>query len=203
MASRWLERRGFTTRPLERRVDKHFRRTRDEPRFALTGFDDNQARQWVTDAGFTRVFDCGLGGEATNFDSIAFQAWPNAIPKNQLWPIEGMESNADREARAHALRDSPAYQALAADDCGRLLLAGKSVAVPFVGAVSSGLVVAEMLKTALGEPTLDEVRLNACALGSVQPRTRVSHASGHIPRGVEMHALRAAYAPASFRSDSP
>lgn len=159
-AAAWLEGRGFKTRLLECRVDQNFHRTEREPVLALAGFDDNHARHWLADAGFTLVLDSGLGGEAENFDTIAFRRWPNPRSAVELWPIETAEEREVRKARLrHNVETNTACTELNADECGRLRLAGVSVAVPFVGAVSACLVLAEALKTTNGGPTFCELKI--------------------------------------------
>ena len=188
--ARWLEERDFTTRLLECRVDQYFRRTCGEPLVALSGFDDNQARRWLGQAGFTLMFDSGLGGEATNFDTIAYRAWPNPRPAEELWPLETETVRAAREARTRerALGNA-AYLALGTDDCGRVLLAGSSVAVPFVGAIAAGVVLAEMLKAISAGPTFSELKLRLCSLGTLPP---LGHAAVQqtVPRGIPMQRAR-------------
>jgi hypothetical protein len=39
VALRWLQRRGFGSRLVERRFDRHFRHEDDEPTLAICGFD--------------------------------------------------------------------------------------------------------------------------------------------------------------------
>lgn len=170
VAAMWLENRGFKTRLLERRVDAAFRRTDADPVIALSGFDDNQPRQWLATAGFERIFDSGLGGEAHNFDTIAFRAWPNRRPVEAIWPLETAEERGAREARRRRLVESSAgYRHLAGDDCGRVDLAGKAVAVPFVGALAGSVVVTEMLKCVNGVAGHTELKLRAGLLGSIMP----------------------------------
>lgn len=67
-AMKSLEACGFSTRLLERRVDENYRRAANEPAIALCGFDNNLARQWLSQAGYTTIFESGLGGEEHNFD---------------------------------------------------------------------------------------------------------------------------------------
>ena len=190
--SGWLETRGFSTRLLERRVDGSFRRTDREPRIALSGFDDNQARQWLSDAGFAAVFDSGLGGEAANFDTIAYRTWPNPRTASELWPIETEQERAERELRR--LRDvtaNEAYRGLQTDECGRVLIAGASIAVPFVGAVAACIVLAEMLKRVNGDgPTLDELKVRLCTLGTVRPVARLNGVNSAPIRGLALQAAR-------------
>jgi len=170
--SAWLESRGFKTRLIERRVDENFRRTEEEPVIALSGFDDNRARRWLAKGKFSRVFDSGLGGNAENFDTISFHSFPNVRSPEELWPVETPgELAAATAKRQRWLASNPAYQSMSPDECGRLLLANKSVAVPFVGAMASCLVVSELLKMICGGPRFDDLKVRLNAL-----RGSVSHA---------------------------
>ncbi|AMK76511.1 MULTISPECIES: ThiF family adenylyltransferase [Methylomonas] len=160
----WLESRGFSTRLLERRVDDNFRCTAKDPHIALSGFDDNRPRQWLSNAGFKAIFDSGLGGEANNFDTIAFHSWPNPRVASMVWPMESAEELAKRDLRKlKQITDNPAYRTLGADECGRLLVTGKSVAVPFVGATAASIVLSEMLKLINGGPTFSDMKLRLCS----------------------------------------
>lgn len=181
VAAKWLEDRGFSTRLLERRVDAAFRRTNREPAIALSGFDDNWPRRWLAEAGFELLIDSGLGGEAHNFDTIAFRAWPNPRRAADLWPVETDDERRVREARKQALVEANAgYSALGANECGRLTIAGASVAVPFVGAIASCTFLAEMLKSVNGHAGFDELKLRVCLLGN------------HLPQGARSGAARTA-----------
>jgi hypothetical protein len=82
----WLERRGFQTRLIERRFESDFRRTEAEPGLALCGFDSNPARRNLAAAQFLRVVDSGLGGMASNFDTVSLHTLPNARSAAELWP---------------------------------------------------------------------------------------------------------------------
>jgi hypothetical protein len=142
---------------------------------ALSGFDDNSPRRWLSNAGFKAIFDSGLGGEDYNFDTIAFHAWPNPREASIIWPSETDEELAVREARKKKrAEDNSAYGSINADECGRLRLAGKSVAVPFVGAVAACLVLAEMLKSINGGPTFSDLKLRLCSIDSVQFEGRLA-----------------------------
>ncbi|MFD2274635.1 hypothetical protein ACFS07_35650 [Undibacterium arcticum] len=170
---------------------KNFRRTAGEPVIALSGFDDNRARQWLSEAGFNAIFDSGLGGEDHNFDTIAFHTWPNPRVACDVWPLESTEELAAREARKRLLAASnAAYQALDADECGRLLLTGKSVAVPFVGAVAACVVLAEMLKTVNGGPVFSDLKLRLCSLGTSRLEGRLASEAAPPVRGVQTHTIK-------------
>ncbi|HYL95205.1 MAG TPA: hypothetical protein VET69_05295, partial [Terriglobales bacterium] len=62
---------------------------------------------------------------------------------------------------------NPAYSRLD-DECGRAELAGKSVAVPFVGATAGALVTAEILRLLHGGPRYTDIKLT---LGDPQRRS--------------------------------
>ncbi len=56
--------------------------------------------------------------------------------------------------------ERPAYKVLASeglDECGLTTLAGRTVGAPFVGAVVSAIVVAELLRMVLGERQYEAV----------------------------------------------
>lgn len=145
--SEWLERRRFRTRLVERRFDETFRIQKEEPLIALCGFDSNTARQQLQSEKFARVFESGLGGTSANFDTIGLHTLPNARAVAELWPVPSPEELAVQAAEAERrARANPGYRDLAEDDCGRALLAGKAVAVPFVGMTAATLVVSEILR---------------------------------------------------------
>jgi len=191
VVAQWLEDRGFKTRLLERRVDAAFRRTEKEPVIALSGFDDNQPRRWLAEAGFEVILDSGLGGEAHNFDAIAYRRWPNPRSADVLWPLEDEKERLAREQRRQRLISaSQGYRDLADDECGRLGLAGKAVAVPFVGALASSIVVAEVLKCVNGVESHSQLKVRACLLGTVAPDGRVDDAPAAV-RGLRTQAAAA------------
>ncbi len=184
MAMHWLEARRFQTRLIERRIDRNFQRGDRDPVIALSGFDDNHPRQWLAQACFAAVFDSGLGGEVANFDTISFRSWPNTRTAAELWPIETEEEIATRDARRKKIIQEGGYDTLEEDECGRLLLAGKSVAVPFVGGFAACIVLAELLKAINGGPTYEEIKLRLCAVG-VSQLVASSSAERAVPiRGV-------------------
>lgn len=199
VVSRWLQARAIDTRLIERFIDHDYRRCGTEPVVALAGFDNNNARQWLAGAGFTFVVDAGLGGEASNFDSVAVKTWPQSIPAAQLWPLE---TDADREKRedrqARRARFNAAYADIAPDDCGKLLVANKAVAIPFVGAIASALAVAELLRRCNAGPAFDSTRARACALGSKPLGAHLEVERAPAWRGLEMVALNR---PSGFSGD--
>lgn len=156
----WLEGRGFRTRLVERRFDATFRLQDQEPRLALCGFDANPPRRDLVHAQFRRVIDSGLGGTPNNFDTVSLHTLPNPRTPGELWPDLSLEEEAKLAAdRERVARENPGYAQLAGDECGRRDLAGKSVAVPFVGTGAASLVVAEAVRLLHDGPAYHDIKL--------------------------------------------
>lgn len=157
---RWLEERGFNTRLIERHFDSSFRCRDNEPGLALCGFDSNQVRRDLATAGFFKVMESGLGGTAANFDTISFHTLPNPRRAEDLWPVPTPEESVQRALQLERMaRENPGYSSLGDDDCGRAALAGKSVAVPFVGAAASAIVLSETIRILHGGPAYSDIKL--------------------------------------------
>lgn len=157
---RWLEERGFRTRLIERPFDSSFRCREEEPKLAFCGFDSNEVRRELATADFLRVLESGLGGTAYNFDTISFHALPNPRCLEELWPVPTPEGKtAQAQQLEHMARENPAYALLDDDDCGRAKLAGKSVAVPFVGAAAASIVLAEAIRLLHGGPAYTDIKI--------------------------------------------
>jgi len=166
VCSEWLEHRGFQTRIVERPFDGNFRRRDDEPGLALCGFDSNPARRNLEGAGFLRVVESGLGGTQNNFDTISMHTVPNPRQAAELWPDLPAEEKAKQAERQERIaRENPAYARLNGDPCGRFDLAGKSIAVPFVGGVAASLVMAEAVRLFHVGPSYTDVKLGLAAVG--------------------------------------
>lgn len=157
VCSGWLEKRKFKTRIVERYFDSNFQCRKDEPQLALCGFDSNSPRRDLVSAQFNRVVESGLGGTANNFDTISLHTLPNMRPPEEMWPDPKAEEMAEHQLAL--ARKNHTYLDLAADECGRFNLAGKSVAVPFVGAVAGSLVIAEIIRLLHRGPAYTNIKL--------------------------------------------
>lgn len=187
----WLGARGFGARLIERFIDANYRRSGSEPRVALSGFDNNEARHWLSAAKFDSIVDSGLGGEASNFDSIAVRTWPHVQNAHELWPLETEKDREKREGRQkYRTYTNSAYKDLAPDDCGRLLVANKAVAVPFVGAVASTFVLAEVLRACNGGPVFYDTRVRVCSLTDKPLGARLSMQEAQPVRGLKLVSMR-------------
>ena len=157
VCSDWLEKREFRTRLVERRFDENFRCRDDEPRIALCGFDSNPPRRDLASSQFLRVIESGLGGAVNNFDTINLHTLPNVRKPEEMWPDPNAEEGIQYQQTL--ARKNPAYSLLAADECGRFNLAGKSIAVPFVGAAAASFVVAEIIRLLHRGPAYMNIKL--------------------------------------------
>jgi hypothetical protein len=168
----WLERRGFQTRLIERPFDENFRRREDEPGLALCGFDSNPARRYLGTSSFLRVVESGLGGTPNNFDTISLHTFPNPRPASELWPDYSPEEISRRQARQERMaRENAAYTGMNEDECGRYDLAGKSIAVPFVGVTAAALVVAETIRLFHGGQSYTNIKLSLANLEARSTQT--------------------------------
>jgi len=143
LCAAWLERRGFRTRLIERPFDETIRRSTDEPRIALCGFDNAESRRLLEDPGFELVIECGLGGTLDRFDRIILHTFPEAsTTARNSWP----QIANDKQDVDLSLFDIPQVK------CGMVLnaIAGKAISSSFTGACASALVIAEVLKAIHG-----------------------------------------------------
>ena len=164
----WLEKRGFQTRLIERRFDSSFRRRYDEPGLALCGFDSNPDRRHLATADFPRTVESGLGGTVHNFDTISLHTLPNPRPVTELWPDLPQAQLSKRiENQERMASQNSGYLGINDDECGRFMLAGKSIAVPFVGAAAATLVMAEAVRLFHRGPAYTDMRLALGALDRV------------------------------------
>jgi hypothetical protein len=163
----WLEARRFQTRLIERRFDGNFCRRDDEPGLALCGFDSNPARRDLAAAEFLRVIESGLGGTPNNFDTISLHTLPNPRPVNDLWPdLAPDEAARIKDHEERIARENAAYMRIGGNECGRYGLAGKSIAVPFVGAAAATLVVAEILRLLHRGPAYTGIKLSMSSINA-------------------------------------
>ena len=144
----WCEQRGFRTRINERRFASNFRIDEEEPQVALCGVDNEAARAALEEVGFGQIIEAGLG--RTNEEYLAFQmhCFPASRSARKRWGVDMSAQGGP------TLLDRPAYQSLASEGmerCGLTMLANRAVGASFVGAFTSALIVAELLRMAMGE----------------------------------------------------
>jgi len=114
---------------------------------AVCGVDNPDARSALEDVAFNRVIEAGLGAGPAEY--LVVQTLVPGKSTRTRWrgtsrsvPIPNAE-----------LLEQPAYDALRAqglDGCGVVQLAERTVGTPFVGAVGSTLVVADLVRMVHG-----------------------------------------------------
>ena len=149
----WLDELGFQTTINERRYTEHDRRTDDDPRIALCGFDRGRPRSFLGKTEFDLVVECGLGDTLADFDQIHMHTFPSESDSPEaLW---GHIQDGPKKIREEDI----ALFAGANNGCGQLAIdvAGKAVSTSFVGAIAGALAVTELLRTFNGGARLEEL----------------------------------------------
>jgi hypothetical protein len=177
VVSATLERAGFDTRILERRLLPETRRDDSEPALALVGVDKLEPRRIISDVGWTFAVDVGLGAGPVDFTGISVHAFSGLTSSHEVSAWQ-KDRSADRGARARAQEPYRNARNEGADDCGLIQLAETAVAAPFVGVVAACLGLAEPLRVLHGQDphitlTYDSGRAAAprATRGTDQPRT--------------------------------
>lgn len=148
LASR-LEDRGFNTTITERRLSLGDRRRGNEPRLALVGVDNPETRRPLSTMGFDYVIDVGLGEGTSHYLDVHLHTFPGSRDSSD---VPGWEDVAPTEPDLHAgAFQSALGNADANERCGLVELAGKAIAVPFVGAVAGAIAVAEAVRALRGD----------------------------------------------------
>ena len=149
VAARFLERRGFDAAIVDRRVDERTRREIMEPSLCVAAFDGGGPRWLLDDLGFDATVVLGVGGSVSSFDDIELHTLPLSSGKaRDIWKSGAGRLNAERLAASNSF-----YRRVREEQrCGDLELAGVSVAVPFVGAVTGSLAVAALIRMISGGP---------------------------------------------------
>jgi hypothetical protein len=138
----WAEARGFRTSLVERPFPGGIKVVGDEPRLALGGVDNAQARAAYEDAGFDCVVEAGLGAGPPEYLALRLHTFPASATAREKWG--GAKANPTKP-----VPETTAYAELAAsgvDACGLVRLATRTVGAPFVGATAAALVIAEVLR---------------------------------------------------------
>ncbi len=144
----WAAQRGFTTRIVERRFTSNFQIDPEEPQVALCGVDNIAARAALEDAGFAQIIEAGLGRGNEEYLAFQMHCFPASKSARERWG-----TNSSGPVSPSSLIVNPAYQSLAKNglnQCGLTMLANRAVGASFVGTFTSTIVVAELLRMAMG-----------------------------------------------------
>jgi hypothetical protein len=136
-----LDAAGFTTVIVERLLRVGDRLRDDEPQLALIGVDNVAARRGLSEFGWNLCIDAGLGSGVASYTRIRLQAFPGPQASNEVpaWNREPSRRDDLPSARAYV-------HAQPTDECGLITLAGKAVAVTFVGAIAACFAIAEPIR---------------------------------------------------------
>ena len=155
MVSRFLMRRGYETRLVERRFAENLTISDDEPRILMAGFDNAMARQHLEAPGFSLVIDAGLGHGGDDFQAMRLHRFPARRRAAEIWSRSRPE--------APPKTNLPAYANLGTrglDQCGVTLLAERAVGAPFVGCTAAAIAVSEILRELHGGPCYSVIDLH-------------------------------------------
>jgi len=156
IAAAWLDRPGWSTRIIERRHYGDLPRLDGDPSIVVTGLDEPQARiQIAKTGGFEYMVDAGIGHGPVDFESLQIRILRKGVDPSLFWSVPPVERNTDR------LLARDAYRAHEAEfgHCGTLPLANASVSVPFVGATVGALTLAQLLRLASMQSTVQLMQM--------------------------------------------
>jgi hypothetical protein len=186
VAETWAERRGFTTRRSDRRLEAYDRRAYGEPLLAFSGLDNIESRRNLAAVGFAAIVDAGLGRTADDFDKFAVRVFDRDHSIDRFF-ASGIEPKpVDQPAAA-------AYAQLEEEigRCGAANIEGASVAAPHVSAIAAAMAVTRAIALASGGPCLP-VEVRRISSTSVRkPITAVGFQTrgiGHAGRPRVQHA---------------
>jgi len=149
ICSKWLEVRGFRTRLIERPFDSNFRLSHRSAS-SRTPIGALRVRLQPRPTGYSNGRLCARHGKRTRRHQgqtstlISFHAFPNPRQVQELWPDLGRKEQDAQENILNGWRGRiRLIRCWEMTFAGRAELAGKSVAVPFVGASAATLVLAK------------------------------------------------------------
>ncbi len=151
--ARWAEARGFRTRLVERVFPGGLIIADDEPRLALGGVDNPQARAAYEDAGFDCIIEAGLGAGPVEYLALRLHSFPATATARAKWG--GTAGGSDRPLPRTAAYDDLATNGV--DQCGLVRLASRTVGAPFVGTAAAALAIAEVLRLLNGGPLFEVI----------------------------------------------
>jgi hypothetical protein len=161
IAAKWLDRPGWSTRLIERRHYGDIPLLNDDPSIVITSLDAPGARIQIANAGFEYMIDAGIGHGPIDFEGLQIRVLRKGVNAAAFW------SSPERPKSLDKLMEREAYRAHEAgsDACGALTLANASVAVPFVGAAVGALTIAQAIRLASMQTTVQMMQMELGAPG--------------------------------------
>lgn len=147
----WCADRGFISRIHERHFSDDFKVQATEPKIALCGVDNPQARACLEDVGFDEVIEVGLGSQGEDYLGFRLHGFASNVKNRSAREIWGDMSAKPIEYDKRL--ENASYRDLAKrglDVCGLTTLAGRAVGASFVGTVASTFCIAELIRLTIG-----------------------------------------------------
>lgn len=172
----WVERRNFSVRRVDRRIQATDRLLPTDPRVAFCGFDKIGSRKLLSDTGFDAIVDAGLGRSASDFDRYRVTVFDKARRIDDHFI--GMN---DEPAQGHGpLPDAYRDLEKAVGACGLAEYAGASVAAPYVSALAATTAITRLIALSSGL----EHPVNTVGWASTGERVRYGPSSRTLARGI-------------------
>jgi hypothetical protein len=176
MAAAYMHGQGFETFAVERRFAHGHGPAATEPRIALVGVDNPQARRLAATAGFDWVIDAGLGGTPAEIFDIAVHAFPGHLAPETIWP-ESADARPEIDVPA---RYTALVEAGVLDMCGATTIAGQAVGVPSTALAAAALQIAQLCRVLATGGYCDSIDLRLARTGSATS-TQIPEASLALP----------------------
>jgi len=133
VAAASLDKCGYQTVIIERRMTRFTPAQEEDMHVALVGVDNLATRRGIDDYSWRTTIDVGIGSGARDFDGMTILRFPGR-PSAE---IPAWQDQPDKSAH------QPQLSAPGLDACGQTELNGVAVGASFVGAIAGALAVAE------------------------------------------------------------
>jgi len=162
IAADWLDRPGWSTRLIERRHYGDIPLRDNDPPIVITSLDQPDARIQIANAGsFEYLIDAGVGHGPIDFEALQIRVLKKGVDAAAFWSSPERPKNSDKLLERDAYRAHEAES----DRCGTVALANASVAVPFVGAAVGALTIAQAIRLASMQTTVQMMQSELGAPG--------------------------------------
>ena len=140
VGERWAQASNFDVRRIDKYLLENDRRSMGDPLIALSGVDSIHARKSMAKMGFDCIVDAGLGHNLLDVNHYRITVFDKAHPIDVHFKGEE-DKKRDQDILAQG------YQGLEAKvgRCGMAEIAGASVAVPYVSALTATIAIARLI----------------------------------------------------------
>jgi hypothetical protein len=161
IAAKWLDRPGWSTRLIERRHYGDIPVLDQDPTIVITGLDEPGVRIQIANGEFEYLIDAGIGHGPIDFEALQIRVLKKGVDPRMFWSTSETAKNVDilLERIAYCTHEATS------DQCGARTLANASVAVPFVGAGVGALVIAQAIRLASMQATVQMMQMELGAPG--------------------------------------